>query len=160
MIRWEWEQVSLQSSANADCDDKQVREKEVYVSVCMCVCVCVCVWESVCTTECEREANPDHDTWFLCELFNKLCCVEALNVCVHECKSYFRKHLIFSIKIIWLYCVHCRHILDWQPLQPNMYDLCILYSGKITLNPLNGKKNYYRHECSLPPCMHWFQRTF
>ncbi len=29
---------------------------------CVCVCVCVCVRESVCTTECEREANPDHDT--------------------------------------------------------------------------------------------------
>ncbi len=47
--------MSLQSSANADCDDKQVEgERDLCVSMHVC--------ERVCTTECEREANPDHDT--------------------------------------------------------------------------------------------------
>ncbi len=61
-----------------------------------------CIWIVLKSRMVALKANIH--SWFLCELFNKLCCVEALNVCVHECKSYFRKHLIFHKNHLIVLC--------------------------------------------------------
>ncbi len=66
----------------------------------MCQYACVCVCERVCTTECEREANPDHD-----------------NMKHHYFKGVILKAcLLRNTEIIAIYCSNTSPFAFWMRL--------------------------------------------